>query len=56
MRVRLSSKFSHHLVETLDRIRYAVYCFETFTHNPVDRGPGKCELQTISVNPTRGTE
>jgi hypothetical protein len=46
------SQFSRHLVETLDRIRYAVYRFETFTHDPVDRDPGKCELQTKCVNPT----
>ena len=54
MRVRLSSQFSHHLVETLDRIRYAVYRFETFTYDLVYRDPGKCELQTNSVNPTTG--
>jgi hypothetical protein len=44
MQVRLSSKFSHHLVETLDRIRYTVYRFEAFAYDPVDRDPGKCEL------------
>ena len=49
MQVHLS-KFARHLVETLNRIRYAVYRFETFTYNPVDRGPGKCELQTNSVS------
>ena len=46
--------FTRHLVETIDRIRYAVHQFETFTHDLVDRDSGKCELQTISVNPTRG--
>ena len=50
-RVHLSSLFTRHLVETLDRIRYAVYRFETFTYDPVDRDPGKCELvQTNSVS------
>ena len=52
MRVLLSSQFSRHLVETLDRIRYEVYRFETFTYGPVDRDPGNCELPTNIVNPT----
>jgi hypothetical protein len=39
----LLSQFSRHLVETLDRIRYAVYRFEAFACDPVDRDPG-CEL------------
>ena len=46
----LSSQFTRHLVETLDRIRYAVRHFETFTNDLVDRGPGKCELRTNSVS------
>ena len=50
MQVHLSSKFARHLVETLDRIRYVVCRFETFTYDPVDRGPGKCELQANSVS------
>jgi hypothetical protein len=53
MQVHLSSKFTHHLVETFDRIRYVVYRFKTFTYDPVDRGLGKCELQTNSVSITR---
>jgi hypothetical protein len=44
MQVLLSSQFSRHLVETLDRICDAVYRFETFAYGPVDRDPGKCEL------------
>ena len=43
----LSSRSTRYVVETLDCIRYAVYRFETFTYDSVDRGPGKCELQTI---------
>ena len=50
MQVRLSSHFTRHLVETLDRIRCAVHRFETFTYNPVDNDPGKLELQTNSVS------
>jgi hypothetical protein len=53
IQVHLSSKFTRHLVETLDRIRYAVHRFETFTYDPVDRSPGKCELQTNSVSISR---
>ena len=45
--VYLSSQFSCHVVETLDRIRDAVGLFQIFTYDPVDRDPGKCELQTI---------
>ena len=48
--VHLSSQFTRHLVETLDSIRYAVYRFETFTYDPVDRDPRKCELQANSVS------
>jgi hypothetical protein len=44
MQVRLSSQFSRHLVETLDRICDAVYRFEAFAYDPVDGDPGKCEL------------
>ena len=40
-------------METLDRIRYAVRHFETFTYDLVDRVPGKCELRTNSVIPRR---
>ena len=47
--VRLSSQLSRHLVEALDRIRYAVYRFEAFAYDPVGREPRKRELQTISV-------
>ena len=54
MQVHLSSQFNRHLVETFDRIRYAVYRFETFTYDPVDRDPGKCELQIIRVPIPRG--
>ena len=54
MQVYLSSQFSRHLVEALDRIRYAVYRFEAFAYDPVDRDPGKCELQTIRVSIPRG--
>ena len=50
MQVRLSSHFTRHLVETLDRVHWAVYRFETFTYNPVDNDPGKLELQTNSVS------
>jgi hypothetical protein len=50
MQVYLSSQFTRHLAETLDRICYAVYRFETFTYDPVDRDPGKSELQTNSVS------
>jgi hypothetical protein len=48
--VHLSSQFTRHLVETLDRIRYAVHRFEAFTYDPVDRDPGKCKLQTNGVS------
>jgi hypothetical protein len=48
MQVHLSSQFSRHLAETLDSVRHAVYRFETFAYDPVDRDPGKCELQTNS--------
>ena len=34
--LRLLSQFILHLVETLDRICYAVDCFEAFTHVPVN--------------------
>jgi hypothetical protein len=54
MQICLSSHFIRHLVETLNRIRYAVYRFETFTYDPVDHDPGKFELQTNSVNPATG--
>ena len=49
MQVRLSSQFTRHLVETLDRIRYVVYRFEAFTYDPVDCDPGKCELHRQCV-------
>ena len=55
MQVHLSSQFSHHLVKALDGICYAIYRFEAFAYDPVDRDPGKCELQTMSVKPTRVT-
>ena len=48
MQIHLSSQFRRHLVETLDRIRYAVCRFEAFTYDPVYCDPGKCELQTNS--------
>ena len=55
MQVHLSSQFTRRLVETLDCIRYAVNHFEAFTYDPVDRDPGKRELQTNKcVNPTTG--
>ena len=55
MQVDLSSQFTRHLVETLNRIRYAVYRFEAFTYDLVDCDPGKCELQTNNVSiPRRG--
>ena len=44
IQAHLSSQFSRHLVETLDRIRYTVHRFEMFTYDLVDRDPGKCEL------------
>ena len=50
MQVHFFSQFHRHLVETLNGIRYAVHRFETFTYNSVDRGPGKCELQTNSMS------
>jgi hypothetical protein len=50
MQIHLSSQCSRHLVETLERIRYAVYRFKTFTYDPVDHNPGNCELQTNSVS------
>ena len=49
MQVHLSSHVSSHLVETLDRVRYAVRHFETFTYDLVDRDPGNCKLRTNSV-------
>ena len=54
VQVHLSSQFSRHLMKTLDRIRYAVYGFEAFAYDPVDRDPGKCELQTIRLSFPRG--
>ena len=50
IQAHLSSQFSRHLVETLDRIRYTVHRFEMFTYDLVDRDPGKCELQTSGVS------
>jgi hypothetical protein len=50
MEIRLSSQFTRHLVVTLDRISYVVHRFEAFTYDLVNRGPGKCELQTNSVS------
>ena len=50
VQVHISSQFSHHLVETLDRIRYAVHRFKTFAYSPVDRDPGKCKLESNSVS------
>ena len=50
MHVHLSSQFSRHLVETLDRIRYAVHRFEAFTYDLVDRDPRRFELQTNRVS------
>ena len=50
--VHLTFQFTRHLVETLDRIRYAIHRFEALTYDLVDRDPGKCELRTNSVNPT----
>ena len=43
-------QFVRHLVETIDRISYAVHHFEMFTYDPIDRDSGKCELRTISVS------
>jgi hypothetical protein len=43
-------QFTRHLVETIDRIHYAVYRFETFTYDLVDHDSGKCELQIIRVS------
>ena len=48
IQVRLFSHFNLHLMETLDRIRYAVYHFEALAYDPVDRDCGKCGLQTNS--------
>jgi hypothetical protein len=48
MQVHLPTQFTRHLVETLDRIRYAVHGFEAFTYDPVDHDPGKFELKTNS--------
>ena len=48
--VHLSSQFTRHFVETLDRIRDAVHLFEMFTYDPINGYSGKCELQTISVS------
>ena len=44
------SQFNRHLVETLDRIRDTVRLFQKFTYDPVDRDPGKRELQTIRMS------
>ena len=49
-----ASQFIRHLVETLDRIRYAASRFETFTYDLVNGDSWKCELQTNVINPTMG--
>ena len=50
MQVRLSSQFSRHLVETIDRIRYAVYPFEMVAESAINREPRGCKLQTKGVS------
>ena len=37
-------------MQTLDCIRYAVYRFELFTYDLVNRDPGKYELQTNNAS------
>jgi hypothetical protein len=45
--VDLPSQFTHHFVETFDRICYTIDRFQTFTYDPMYCDSGKCELQTI---------
>ena len=51
--IRLLSQLAHHLVETVDCVRNAVNCFETFTYGPINVGPERNELQTTNVKSMR---
>ena len=53
--VYIPSQFTDHFVETVDCIGYMAYRFQTFTYGPINYDSGKGELQTTSVNLTRGT-
>jgi hypothetical protein len=55
MRICLRRKFAVHLVETLDRFRYAIGRFEVVAESVINRESRSCKLQTKGVSSQRGT-
>jgi hypothetical protein len=53
MRICLRRKFAVHLVETLDRFRYAIGHFEVVAESAIYRESRSCKLQTNGVSSQR---
>lgn len=45
-RVDIVTQFPHHVMETVDGVRYVIHGFEVFAYGLVNRDSRDCELQT----------